>query len=392
MTLFSTDTIKYQKASSGEYVFNQLIPYLGNKRKLLGLIQRALKGVPRRRFLDLFAGSGVVSRMAKQLGFSVLANDWEPYATAINRCYIECNEPPSFFALGGYHSAISTLNELLPREGWITETLCPKSDKKVTSEDRAFFTRANGERLDAMRRKIQFWRNHGKINDREEACLLAPILYAASYVSNTSGVFKGFHNGWGGTTSTAIYRILSKVSLAPAVFFQSGRSHRVSQQDARVLAESLQHQATVAYLDPPYNQHPYGSNYHVLNSITKYDNPEAPGRSAIRPDWKRSPYNYRNQALSELQLLVSALRADHILLSYSTDGIVNPEDLVRVLASRGRLEVYVQPHKRYRVSPTRRSASRHNLEFILSVDTSYQEGNSEQRVLKTLSNAQAFID
>ena len=81
------------------FVYNQLIPYIGNKRKLLGLIQESLRHTGQTlpaTFLDLFAGSGVVSRMAKSLGYRVIANDWEPYARAINSCYIGCNLPPRF--------------------------------------------------------------------------------------------------------------------------------------------------------------------------------------------------------------------------------------------------------------------------------------------------------
>ena len=89
-----------------DYVFHQLIPYIGNKRKLLGLIGQALALTsvePPATFLDLFAGSGVVSRMAKKMGYRVLANDWEPYAQAINGCYIASNAPPTFAAARRLH-------------------------------------------------------------------------------------------------------------------------------------------------------------------------------------------------------------------------------------------------------------------------------------------------
>ena len=80
---------RHSAAHTSEYLFNQLIPYIGNKRKLLGLIQKAIRRTPcsQGTFVDFFAGSGVVSRMAKMLGFRVISNDWEPYAEAINRCY-----------------------------------------------------------------------------------------------------------------------------------------------------------------------------------------------------------------------------------------------------------------------------------------------------------------
>ena len=99
------DRTRHAAVRTPEYLFNQLIPYIGNKRKLLGLIQRAVRQTtvrPGDSFVDFFAGSGVVSRWAKLLGYRVIANDWEPYAQIINQCYIACNRPPALAALGGY--------------------------------------------------------------------------------------------------------------------------------------------------------------------------------------------------------------------------------------------------------------------------------------------------
>jgi hypothetical protein len=77
---------KHVAARTSHFVFNQLIPYIGNKRKLLDLIQSALghtRAVAGSTFVDLFAGSGVVSRLAKTQGFRVICNDWEPYTKVI---------------------------------------------------------------------------------------------------------------------------------------------------------------------------------------------------------------------------------------------------------------------------------------------------------------------
>ena len=97
------------------------------------------------------------------------------------------------------------------------------------------------------------------------ACLLAPLLYQACWLANTSGVFKGFHAGWGGANGTALHRILADLELLPLRFHDNGRRHRVLDVDAAELGAHLDADADVAYLDPPYNQHPYASNYHVLN-------------------------------------------------------------------------------------------------------------------------------
>jgi adenine-specific DNA-methyltransferase len=380
-------------AHTGDYVFHQLIPYIGNKRKLLGLIQEAIGATgarPGDTFLDLFAGSGVVARMAKRLGFAVVANDWEPYAEVINRCYVAVSAPPPFAALGGYAAALDALNGLEPREGWVTRHLCPADDARYDpARERLFYTRANGMIIDAMREQIAAWAREGAIDAAEEACLLAPLLYQACYNSNTSGVFKGFHNGWGGRTGTALYRILAACRLRPAVFHDNGLAHSVTRLDAGALAGRMAaagERVRIAYLDPPYNQHPYGSNYHVLNTLALWDRPplseriEGRNKAAIREDWRterRSAFNHKGEAEAAYAALLAAIRADHILTSYSTDGLIPLERLVAACVSRGHTTVATRAYKRYRVSSQRFSHKPLNVELVLIVDTARPHSGPE---------------
>lgn len=375
------DRKRHAAVRTTDYLFHQLIPYIGNKRKLLPLIQQAIRrtdaaGGP---FLDLFAGSGVVSRLAKQLGFRVVCNDWEPYARAINRCYIGCNEPPACRAVGGYERALATLNGLPPRVGWVTEHLCPRDDDRCDpAHDRMFYMRKTGMRIDAIREQIAAWRAGSAISDLEQACLLAPLLYQACYNSNTSGVFKGFHNGWGGQTGTALSRIAGDLSLRAPVFWDNGKDNEVFCEDAQVLAARLgKLEAEIVYLDPPYNQHPYGSNYHVLNSIALWDKPllskqiSRGTKSAIRTDWRterRSAYNHRDGASAAYCRLLETLNARYVLTSYSTDGMIPLRGLLEANVGHGDVSVVMQGYKRYRVSSQRFSNKPMNVEFVLILD------------------------
>ena len=380
-----------------EYVFHQLIPYIGNKRKLLGLINQAAAKTevpPSGTFLDLFAGSGVVSRLAKKQGFRVISNDWEPYAQAINQCYIACNSAPAFAHFGGYENAVAQLNAVRPVEDWVTRHLCPADDEHYDPEkERLFYTHSNGMILDAMRLQLERWQVNGVLSISEFSCLLAPLLYQACYTSNTSGVFKGFHNGWGGQTKTALYRILSQFQIKPAVFHDNGQQNAVYQMDAVQLAQTLRDDGEtidIAYLDPPYNQHPYGSNYHVLNTLTLWDRPpvtaQITGRNkaAIRKDWRterRSPYNHRAAAADAYHALLQTLNARYILTSYSTDGLIPLPSLVASCIQRGRTDVVSQQYKRYRVSAQRFSHKPVNIEFVLVVDTQRQHAGASAEQL-----------
>ena len=373
-----------------EYTFSQLIPYIGNKRKLLNLIQEAIKltRLTNGTFVDLFSGSTVVARCAKQLGFRVLANDWEPYSHQIAVGTVVQNQIPPFTALGGCENAFRTLNELDPIEGYFALHLCPEDDDNPDHEtDRQFFMRKNGMKIDAMRERIEEWRMSDSITDDEFGYLMAAFAYSVSWVSNTSGVFKGFHIGWGGSNQTALYRICSDIHLEPPIVIDNGQKNIATRQDAGELVHSLSSvlgkRPDIVYLDPPYNQHPYGSNYHVLNTLVLWDKPELPEKitpgtkAAIRKDWRserRSAYNHHNRAVSEFEELVSDIDSRFILTSYSTEGNIPVEEVLRILGSRGSVQVVRQEYARYRVSPTRPSPRPRNIEFVVVVDT---EGDPE---------------
>lgn len=361
-----------------EYLYHQLIPYIGNKRKLLPLLAEAFArtGVAGGTFLDLFAGSGVVSRLAKRLGYRVVSNDWEPYAQVVNAAYVACNRPPAFRRLGGAAEVFRHLNSLPPLDGYLATHFCPADDARPDlARERLFFTRRNGAKMDAMREQIAAWQEAGILEGEELAFLLAPFVYAASYVSNTSGLFKGFHNGWGGATGTALYRILSDVRLMPPITHNNGQANVSLRQDAALLASEVE--CDIAYIDPPYNQHPYGSNYHLLNTVVLWDKPavsrhiSAGDKSAIRTDWRterRSPYNHRAQAGPALAALVAGLRARRIVMSYSTEGFIPVEEVARILGARGALQALWQPYKRYRVSSQRYSPRALTVEYVLIAD------------------------
>lgn len=372
-----------------DYVFSQLIPYIGNKRKLLHLVEQAVLrgGPPTGPFVDLFSGSTVVARWAKKAGYAVVANDWEPYSHEIALGTVVPNRPPRFAKLGGALRAFESLNGTRPRPGYVAEHLCPADDDDPDPErERMFFTRSNGERIDAVRGRIDEWEETGRISRAERAYLLAALIYSVSYVSNTSGVFKAYHHGWGGKTGTALYRILSGLRLVPPLLFDNGSVNLAFREDADLLAPRLfaacRGRPDVAYLDPPYNQHPYGSNYHLLNTITLWDKPvldprvvvdgEVREKAAIRKDWRterRSAYNSRTEAADAFARLVEKIDARRILVSYSTDGNIPLPTLLEILASRGRLEVFAESYKRYRVSTPRMSPKARNVEIVAAVDT-----------------------
>lgn len=399
---------RHSARTTDEYLFHQLVPYLGNKRRLLHLILEALELTGtinhRRRknppiFVDFFAGSGVVSRFAREKGYRVIANDWEPYSQALNYAILACSQEPEFAQLGGYKQAIATLNHLPEVKGWVTHNLCPRNDDEYDpSRDRLFFKRRNGMRIDAIRQQIATWQWQGVINDVETSALLAPLLYAASFVSNTSGVFKSFHQGWGGRTKTALERIESKLWLEPSIFCPNGDPKRLSAEmwcmDAQQLAEQMQgFEVDVAYLDPPYNQHAYSSNYHVLNALTLWDQidlppPDTKGyKSGIDRAWRKerpSAYNSSKHAKEAYEALLQTINARYIITSYSTDGNISAQDVLEANLKRGFVQLLTQDVPRYRVSKQRQSERAKVVEFIVVTDTKAKSGPPIRQLLGQL--------
>ncbi len=399
---------RHAARTTDEYLFHQLVPYLGNKRRLLHLILEALeltgtlqpkKGKSAPIFADFFAGSGVVSRLARQNGYRVIANDWEPYSHALNHAVLSCVEAPEFKQLGGYQAAIDYLNRLPAVKGWVTHNLCPRDDDVYDPcRDRLFFKRRNGMRLDAMRQQIATWQAQGTIDSVEMSALLSPLLYSASFVSNTSGVFKSFHHCWGGKTKTALERIDSLLLLSPNKFCEVGDPNRPAAEmwcvDAQHLADQMTgFEVDVAYLDPPYNQHAYSSNYHVLNALTMWDQVDLPSpdtkgfKSGIDRAWRKerpSAYNSSKYAQEAYEKLLATINARFILTSYSTDGNISPVDLLQANLARGKVTLLTQDVPRYRVSKQRQSERARVLEFIVITDTHAKSGPPLRQLLGQL--------
>ncbi len=395
---------RHASRRTGEYIYSQLIPYIGNKRRLLPLIAEgiATTGVHGGSFVDLFSGSTVVARLAKSLGFRVLANDWEPYSYRIAAGTVAQSRQPAFEALGGIDHCFASLNALDGQYGYIARHLCPVDDEAPDPEtERMFFTRENGERIDAVREQLATWESEDRITPAELSYALSALLYSVSYVSNTSGLFKAFHHGWGGKTGTALYRIRSRLYLEPPCLLQRGVGHIAAREDAQELAgaldDALGTTPDIVYLDPPYNQHPYGSNYHVLNTVALWDKPSVDpstrvggrcvDKSAIRKDWRtarRSPYNSAKRATAALESLLDSVSSRWVLMSYSTDGNIPTNDILRINAERGTLRVLCNKYKRYRVSTPRMSARSHNVEFLTVLDT---HGSTSRAKLPELFDA-----
>lgn len=357
-----------------DYVKSQLITYIGNKRSLLPLIDKGIRfakdklGRDRISFLDLFAGTGVVSRMARSSASEIHVNDLELYSYVTNSCY-QTNKCDIDFAL--LNSELEKLNASISRNlssGFITDLYSPKDDNNIKIGERVFYTRRNAMFLDTFCHYI---------NDVEESLrgfFIAPVLSQASMYANTSGVFKGFYKNkqgigqFGGTGANALTRILKDINLSLPILSKYECSSKVYQMDANEAVRSIPH-VDVAYFDPPYNQHPYGSNYFMLNLICKYERPQDISNvSGIPNDWNRSLYNKARFAEQALFDAVENVDAKFVLISYNSEGFIAHERFLSELVSLGEVSVMDAKYNTFRGCRNLSNRDIHVTEFLYLVD------------------------
>ncbi len=404
------------------YIKNQLIAYIGNKRRLLGFLGEVFSELADRcpgsgilRFGDCFSGSGSVSRLAKLMGFSVASNDWELYSKIINTVHIGL----SVGELDGLFSAEKSVNRRYP--GGFKELLCelnglsqPAESERYISRfyapqqtvsadyryERLFYTSENALFIDAVRNRIEKWFPGWDLpaEDFTRKCaLLAPLLYQAATHANTNGVFKAYHKGFGGHGGDALTRIMAPMKLQAPLLADavSGRRYDVECTDAVEFAAAYTGRKSfdICYLDPPYNQHQYGSNYFMLNTIALWDKPDVPMerdtdgklriKAGIRPDWTetKSGFCYRKTAPSELKRLLENIDARFIVLSYNTEGIIPFNELFEILNSSGKTEIFCRDYIIYRGGKQSLGRSNRNVEFQLVLSRKEQPGKSDREAV-----------
>jgi len=372
LTLWANDPV----AESSDYLTKQLITYIGNKRALLGPIGIALERVKRRlgksrlRCFDAFSGSGVVSRFLKAHSSFLICNDIEDYAAVTARCYLRNKSTVDLSAIS---RMVNDLNRKVTADlfppGFIEEMYSPQDETRITKDDRVFYTRKNAQRLDNYRRLIESAPN--EIKDM----LMGPLLSKASVHANTAGVFKGFYKNrhtqvgqFGGSGADALTRIMGEIRMESPVLSQFECEYEVLQEDTNAAARGLKG-LDLAYIDPPYNQHPYGSNYFMLNLLVQYERPTHISRvSGIPKNWRRSGYNNRARSFPLLRELLHTIDARYLLLSFNNEGFIPPDKMLSMLNEIGTVEVLETRYNAFRGSRNFNNRSIHVTEQLFLVE------------------------
>ncbi|GIV24142.1 MAG: restriction endonuclease subunit M [Bacteroidia bacterium] len=303
-----------------------LIPWIGGGIRAIGESDAELSRRPHAeiRILEPFAGSCRVGYEMKRQGFFVIAGDYLSFSYILARTFIEADRrdyPPERI-----WPILQRLQALPGEEDWFVQ--------RYACEAR-YFQPANAQKIAAIRKAIP---TEAKGDSLLEAILLTSLLLAADKVDSTTGLQMAYLKEWAPRSYNPL--TLEYPSLLPG----KGLAYV---GDALEKAHTFA--ADIAYLDPPYNQHSYAGNYHVWETLVRYDNPPVYGVAVKRADVRklRSPFNSKKEAPRALHRLLQALQARYVVLSFSDEGYFTPEELLQLCNQRGPTLVLERTHKRY---------------------------------------------
>lgn len=329
--------------------------YIGSKSSLLPFLEHVVRQVTdgtEKTFFDLFAGTGAVGRHFKSLGFTVIANDIQYYSYILNKAYIGIDRQPEFRQLrsdlsaelslpqtafeSGVELVLAYLNQLPGRRGFISSNYSPAGKRN-------YYTQSNAERADAIRMLVEDWRRLNLINEYEYFYLLAALIEATDQVANTASVYGAYLKAFKKSACRPL-------TLKPLRVLSRGDGCQVHNQEATKLIGAIG--CDILYLDPPYNQRQYGANYHVLETIARYDSPVLSGATGMR-EYPRSDFCKNRKAGSAFEEIIRRARARHILISYNDEGLLPVAELQRLLALRGTPTIFTTSHSRFKADSGR---------------------------------------
>ena len=303
-----------------------MIKYLGSKRTLLPDIEQAIQGLGEvRSVIDLFSGTSRVGHHLKKCGYQVFSNDINTYAFQIATCYVVCDKEDH----NDIPELITHMNTIEGKEGYFTETFCKKSQ---------FFQPKNGAKVDAIRT----WIEEQDFGVEKKAILLIALMEAADRVDSTCGIQMAYLKKWASRSYNDLQ--LRMPDILPRSPFGKGCA---TLMDAREAAKKLS--ADVAYLDPPYNQHKYLGNYHIWETLVRWDKPEFYGVACKRVDVRerKSAFNQKKQILSAMTQMVEDLDVRHLVVSFNNEGYISKDEMIDILSCRGDVFVFEKEYKRY---------------------------------------------
>ncbi len=356
--------------TESDFVMQPMITYIGNKRKLVPWIMEVIESIFQRKdlvILDGFAGSGVVSRALMSFCSTLHSNDMEYYSYVLLRCFLETPNEEQMVRINSHFERISGMG--YDTVGFITRLYSPENTLDVKTGERCFYTRENAMIIDTLLNYI-----FSICEEDIRHYLLGPLIIKASINVNTAGVFRGFYKKdgighFGGAAENALERILAPIRIDMPTWSKSKCASRCYNSDINELILGFKDkELDLIYLDPPYNEHPYASNYFMLNLIASGEEPTEYSKvSGIPKVWNKSTFNGRGSAYNAMLLLLRECirRAKYVLISYNNEGLVSENEWSNIFLELGCVvKVFQKEYDTYHGSRNLASRSKTVMEIM----------------------------
>ncbi|MEB3380387.1 DNA adenine methylase [Flavobacterium psychrophilum] len=338
--------------------------YIGNKENLLDKIYQVMqsKNIQGNSFFDFFAGTTSVGRFFKKLNYQIYSSDLMYFSYVLQKAYLTNNQELNFEKLlstinfqstalfaSPLNIVVEYLNQIEPIEGFISQNYTPSGTSELEIP-RMYYSDENGKIIDAIRQKIESWKNENLINENEYFILLACLIETVPFYANISGVYAAFQKKWDP-------RAVKKMILRPIEFVINNKDNFVYNENSTELLNKVE--ADIFYLDPPYNQRQYAPNYHLLETIAKYDNPIIKGVAGLR-DYQNQKSKFCNAttAIQELNKIANEGKFKTLILSYNTEGIMKQENIISTLEKYGKVELVEFEYLRFKSNSNGESSTK----------------------------------
>ena len=317
--------------------------YIGNKENLVEWIFNSMcqRGVTGKSIFDFFSGTTSVAKFFKKQNYQVITSDLMYFSFVLQKTYIENNNIPKFKNLGNIldktnldglfitplQKVLYYLSNIKNKEGFIYHNYTLDGTSDLT-QPRMFYTGENGKFIDKVRLQIEDWHNKNLLTESEYFILLASLIETVPFYANISGVYAAFQKKWDP-------RALKPMKLRDLELISNKKKNMCFLSDSLSLLDKVE--ADIFYLDPPYNQRQYAPNYHLLETIAKYDNPTIKGVAGLRDySMQKSSFCNAQKALQDLDKIVNNGHYKYIVMSYNNEGIMPHEQIIEVLKNKGR--------------------------------------------------------
>ena len=336
--------------------------YIGSKGKIVDQIESLISSLKLDKenytFFDAFSGTATVGNYFKDR-YKIISND-TLYSSYI-MTQAKLNTPDMSFK-GLNVNPFDYFNDVKNQlKGFIYMNYSPGGSERM------YFSEENAARIDFIRTTIEKWYKYEKIDSKEYYYLIACLLESISKVANVAGVYGAYLKAWDPRAIKTMKFIPVEMNKIKARFENEVYNEKIEELINDVSGDIL-------YLDPPYTKNQYSIQYHMLETISLYDNPEIKGKTGTRDTSKLiSDFSKSGDVHVAFEKIIAHAKFKHIIMSYSSDGIMSKEFIESVLKRHGKPETLLFKKIEYRRYLNSKAKDIEHYEYLFYIEKKNEE-------------------